>query len=203
MRSNRAAPAWSPMRSSAFIEKGFLLKSGEELEPHILVTAKGLVMQTFGGAELSVDRRTRRSRPDVGLQRCDDVWRAESCFRVRLHQRFVDAESRPDLRLCVSAVKLHGQERRLPSHAEEEPRRDGCSPVCRELHARLHQARAGELAEVGVKAPWRVYQNYIRDTISLKWSPVDNKAVEFSNPPRASSTPVTSQQPARLLAQCR
>ena len=47
----------------------------------------------------------------------------------------------------------------------------------------------------GSKAPWRVYQNYIRDAISLKWSPVDNDALEFSNPPKASSTPVTSQSP--------
>ena len=40
----------------------------------------------------------------------------------------------------------------------------------------------------GSKAPWRVYQNYIRDTISLKWSPVANDALEFSNPAKAPST---------------
>jgi hypothetical protein len=39
----------------------------------------------------------------------------------------------------------------------------------------------------GSKAPWRVYQNYIRDTISLKWRAVDNAALDFSNPPEASS----------------
>jgi hypothetical protein len=39
----------------------------------------------------------------------------------------------------------------------------------------------------GSKPPWRVYQNYIRDAISLKWSPVANDALEFSNPPKASS----------------
>jgi hypothetical protein len=35
----------------------------------------------------------------------------------------------------------------------------------------------------GAKKPWRVYQNYFRDTIALKWSPVDDNALEFSNPP--------------------
>jgi len=34
----------------------------------------------------------------------------------------------------------------------------------------------------GSKKPWRVYQNYIQDTISLKWSSVDDEALEFSNP---------------------
>jgi hypothetical protein len=42
----------------------------------------------------------------------------------------------------------------------------------------------------GSKRPWRVYQNYIRDTISLKWSRVENEALEFSNPPKASSATV-------------
>ena len=34
----------------------------------------------------------------------------------------------------------------------------------------------------GQKKPWRVYQNYFRDTISLKWTRVDDEALEFSNP---------------------
>jgi len=38
------------------------------------------------------------------------------------------------------------------------------------------------------KSPWRVYQNYLRDVWSLKWSPVDNKALEFSSPVEAPST---------------
>jgi len=45
----------------------------------------------------------------------------------------------------------------------------------------------------GSKAPWRVYQNYIRDSISLKWSPVSNDALEFSNPPEASAKPASRE----------
>ena len=169
-----------------FTENGIRLKSGQELEADIIVTATGLVMQTFGGIELSVDGRTRRSRRDAGLQRRDVFGRAESCLRVRLHQRIVDAQSRLDLRLCMPAVELHGQEGRAPGHAEER-RRDGGGAIRGEFHVGLHAARVGELAEAGFEAPWRVYQNYIRDTISLKWTSVDNGALEFSNPLKASS----------------
>jgi hypothetical protein len=42
----------------------------------------------------------------------------------------------------------------------------------------------------GSKAPWRVYQNYIRDAFILKWSPVDNHALEFSNPAEVRSKSV-------------
>jgi len=34
----------------------------------------------------------------------------------------------------------------------------------------------------GQKKPWRVYQNYLRDTISLRWTRVDDEGLEFSNP---------------------
>jgi hypothetical protein len=41
----------------------------------------------------------------------------------------------------------------------------------------------------GSHAPWRVYQNYLRDIWSLKFSPIANPALEFSNP-----VPTPSQQ---------
>jgi hypothetical protein len=40
----------------------------------------------------------------------------------------------------------------------------------------------------GSKAPWRVYQNYIRDTITLKWASMEDGTLEFSNPRRAADS---------------
>ena len=37
----------------------------------------------------------------------------------------------------------------------------------------------------GSKPPWRVHQNYFRDTIALKWATLDDRALVFSNPARA------------------
>src|SRR5260370_3114983 len=41
----------------------------------------------------------------------------------------------------------------------------------------------------GARKPWRGYQNYFRDAISLKWTPLDDGALELSNPPQPSSNP--------------
>ena len=46
----------------------------------------------------------------------------------------------------------------------------------------------------GSKPPWRVYQNYFRDYVSLKWAPVDNGALEFSNPPDVSPDPALASR---------
>ncbi|HAS29242.1 MAG TPA: FAD-containing monooxygenase EthA, partial [Alcanivorax sp.] len=45
-----------------FTENGIRLKSGEELDADIIITATGLDLQLLGGAELSVDGQTREPR---------------------------------------------------------------------------------------------------------------------------------------------
>jgi monooxygenase len=51
----------------------------------------------------------------------------------------------------------------------------------------------------GAKAPWRVYQNYLRDVFSLKWSSVENSALEFSNPAEVPLKPAP-EAPRHQLA---
>src|SRR5579864_7579961 len=53
IKANRASIVTDQIET--FTEKGILLKSGKELEADVIVTATGLVMQAFGGTELSVD----------------------------------------------------------------------------------------------------------------------------------------------------
>jgi len=40
----------------------------------------------------------------------------------------------------------------------------------------------------GSKIPWRLHQNYARDLRLLKRGPVDDGAMEFSNPPTRAAT---------------
>ena len=45
----------------------------------------------------------------------------------------------------------------------------------------------------GSEMPWRVYQNYFRDTISLKWRPIADGALEFSRPAKAPIQPAAAE----------
>jgi len=65
----------------------------------------------------------------------------------------------------------------------------GAAPFVQNLTSGYVQRAIGSWPKQGSKAPWRVYQNYLRDIWSLKWSPVDNEALEFSNPTEAPSKP--------------
>jgi monooxygenase len=46
----------------------------------------------------------------------------------------------------------------------------------------------------GSKAPWRVHQNYFKDTIALKWKRVDDEGLEFSNPAVSRKTVEVEEQ---------
>jgi len=38
---------------------------------------------------------------------------------------------------------------------------------------------ADVLPKQGSKHPWKVYQNYVRDLMALKWSGVDDRYLEY------------------------
>ena len=175
-----------------FNEKGIQLQSGNELEADIIVTATGLVLQAFGGADLSVDGRSvdpGRTLAYKGVM-MSGVPNLASVFG------YINASwtLKADL-ICAYVCRLlnfmdrKGVRQVTPKSSDETasaPFVEGFTPgyIKRALTSWPKQ---------GAKAPWRVYQNYIRDTISLKWSSIDNAELEFSNPPKTSPTPVSGE----------
>jgi hypothetical protein len=45
----------------------------------------------------------------------------------------------------------------------------------------------------GNKAPWRLYQNYARDLMALRFGSIDDGAMRFSNPSPASRGKLTTK----------
>jgi monooxygenase len=163
-----------------FTERGIQLKSGRQLEADIVVTAAGLVLQTFGGTELSVDGQ------------CVDPGRTLSYKGVMLSgvPNFASVFGytnaswtlKADL-ICAYVCRVldlmdrKGAREVRPNSFDET----AAAPFVENFTPGYIQRAIASWPKQGAKAPWRVYQNYIRDRISLKWSSIEDSGLEFSN----------------------
>ena len=171
-----------------FTEKGVLLKSGKELEADIIVTATGLVMQAFGGIELSVDEQ--QVEPGKALAYKGVMISGIPNFASIFGYVNASWTLKADL-ICNYVCRLlnfmerKGLRQVMPKNRGE----DAAALFVENFSSGYIQRALAGWPKQGSKAPWRVYQNYIRDTISLKWAPIDNGALDFSNPVQAFSKP--------------
>jgi monooxygenase len=175
-----------------FTEKGIQLKSGKELEADIVVTATGLVLEAFGGAELSVDGRTVDLSKTLAYKgvMLSGVPNLASVFG------YINASwtLKADL-ICTYVCRLlNRMDRKGVRQVTPQSRGEtAAAPFVEKFTPGYMQRALANWPKQGSKAPWRVYQNYIRDAISLKWSPVANDALEFSNPPEVPPKPAARE----------
>ena len=177
-----------------FTERGIQLKSGRQLEADIVVTATGLVLQAFGGAELSVDGR----RVDPGRTLAYKGVMLSGVPNFASVFGYINASwtLKADL-ICAYVCRLlnfmdrKGARQVRPKSFDET----AAAPFVENFTPGYIQRAIGNWPKQGAKAPWRVYQNYIRDRISLQWSSIDDDALEFSNP----SSPRPAMQATELL----
>jgi cation diffusion facilitator CzcD-associated flavoprotein CzcO len=174
-----------------FTEKGLLLKSGRELEADIIVTATGLVMQGLGGIELCVDGQ----RVDPGATLAYKGVMMSGVPNLASVFGYINASwtLKADLICNYVCRLLNFMDRRAVRQVVPVNRGEtAIAPfVDKARFSPSYIERAVESwPKQGSRPPWRVYQNYIRDTITLKWAPVDDGVLAFSNPPQPTSAPV-------------
>jgi monooxygenase len=169
-----------------FTEKGIRLQSGEELQADIIVTATGLVLQAFGGADVEVDGR----RVDLGNALAYKGVMVSGVPNLASVFGYINASwtLKADL-ICKYVCRLLNQMDRkgmrqvTPRNRDQTP----VAPFVERFSSGYVQRAIASWPKQGSKAPWRVYQNYVRDIFSLTWSPIENGALEFSNPADDSS----------------
>ncbi|GAB5453224.1 MAG: NAD(P)/FAD-dependent oxidoreductase [Halioglobus sp.] len=161
-----------------FTENGIVLKSGQHLDADIIVLATGLNLLFMGGVALSVDGR----KVDVADH---FVYRGMMLSDVpNLAQAFGYTNSSWTLKADLTAQYvcrvLNYMQRRQKKIAvpvcnagsvREEPMLDFTSGyVTRAIN---------EFPRQGTETPWRVYQNYFLDIISLRFSSLTRTALRF------------------------
>jgi monooxygenase len=163
-----------------FTEKGLLLKSGAELEADLIVTATGLNLLLLGGMTLTVDGRDVDSAKTMsykGMMFSDVPNLASSIGYTNASWTLkCDLTCEYVCRL-LNHMERHGfgqctPRRSDPSVTEEPFINFSSSYVLR---------AADRLPKQGSKAPWKLYQNYLLDLLTLRYGSVNDSAMEFSS----------------------
>jgi cation diffusion facilitator CzcD-associated flavoprotein CzcO len=172
-------------RIETFTESGLELESGSELEADVIVTATGLNLLFLGGIELTVDGR----RVDVPQTMTYKGMMLSGVPNLAFTTGYTNASwtLKADLvseYVCrlLAHMDEHGHRKCVPELADpsvtEKPLLDFTSGyVLRSLD---------RFPKQGSKAPWRLRQNYVVDVPSIKFGPVEDGAMRFSNPAPAA-----------------
>jgi len=179
IKSGRASVVTGQIET--FTAKGLQLTSGEELEADIIVTATGLAMQAFGGIELTVDKQ----RVDVGQVLAYKGVMMSGVPNFASVFGYINASwtLKADL-ICNYVCRLlnfmdrKGVRQVTPKPADES----AVARFVENFSSGYIQRALASWPKQGRNKPWRVNQNYFKDTLALKWTRVDDEGLEFSNP---------------------
>lgn len=164
-----------------FTEKGLKLKSGAELEADLIITATGLSLQVLGGAQITVDGRVVEPGKTLSYKgmMLSDVpnlalaigytnasWTLKCDLTCEYVCRLINHMQKSGYQQCTPRISD-------PSVAEE-PFIDFSSGYV--------QRALDQLPKQGSKVPWKLYQNYALDIVTLKFGAVEDGTMEFSNP---------------------
>jgi monooxygenase len=165
-------------RIKTFTEQGLELTSGVELEADLIVTATGLNLQPLGGMPVAVDGRevTLSETMSYKGMMISGVPNLASAFGYTNASWTLKSEL-----TCAYICRLltymdaRGYRQCTPRHPEpsiaERPFVDfSSSYVTRSID---------QFPRQGSKAPWRLYQNYPLDSLSLRFGAIDDGTMEF------------------------
>jgi len=160
-----------------FTETGLRLRSGATIDADVVVTATGLNLKFLGGMELEVDGRRfepSRSLAYKGLM-------LEGVPNLALAIGYTNASWTLKCDLTCEYVC------RLLAHMDQKgftqcaPRRTGAVdelPLI-DFSSGYIQRAIDKFPRQGSKAPWRLYQNYALDRLTLRHAPIADGVLEL------------------------
>ncbi len=163
-----------------FTEDGLLLSSGEQLNADIIVTATGLVLKLFSGMQLVVDD-TPVDLPQKLVYKgmmFSDVpnlafavgytnasWTLKCDLTAEYVCRLLNHMDRHNYSICTPRLND-------PDVGDQPVLDFNSGYVLRSLHT---------LPRQGLKTPWRLHQNYVRDLSMMRYGRVDDGTMEFKS----------------------
>ena len=162
-----------------FTATGIRLQSGTELPADIVVTATGLDLVVIGNVELSVDGAPVRLGDAMtykGMMYSDVPNLAVSFGYTNASWTLKSDLTAGYVCRLLNHMDRHGFDqvtpRRNDPDVREEPWVDFSSGYI--------QRAAAKFPKQGSKKPWKLYQNYAKDLMSLRYGRLEDGAIAFS-----------------------
>jgi monooxygenase len=162
-----------------FTENGILLKSGKQLDADIIITATGLNLQMLGGMSLKVDGNPF----DVTQKMCYRDVMMEDLPNMGFVFGYTSASwtLKADLvmQYVCRVMKYMGKKSVnvvVPRNTGGDP---GGVPFSDMQSGYMMRAR-DIMPQRGRKAPWTLHQNYLLDSLTLKYAPINDGKLTFS-----------------------
>ena len=161
-----------------FVEEGLQLRSGEILPADIIVTATGMRMKIMDGVEIIVDGQNVQlgaTQSYKGLM-YSDIPNLASAFGYTNASWTLKCEL-----ICEYVCRLlnymdrRGYQQCVPRPDAESP---ASEPMIDFTSGYVQRARDA-LPKQGAQPPWRVYQNYLKDLLVLRFGQLDDGVMEF------------------------
>ena len=163
-----------------FTEKGILLKSGEELEADIIISATGLNLVPLGDVKFKVDGNKwlpGESMTYKGMMFSDVPNLAQASGYTNASWTLkCDLTSKYICRL-LNFMDKQGHEVCTPHN--EDPTVERLPFV--DFSSGYIKRAIDQFPKQGTKAPWKLYQNYVLDIFSLKYGSLEDKALVYSS----------------------
>jgi len=170
-----------------FTEKGILLKSGQLLEADVIVTATGLDLVMFGGAELAIDGKPFEVTQSMGYRGImlrdlpnlaaivgytNASWTLKADLSSEYFCRLINHLDAIGMRQCTP--------RQTDGSVKEEPFLN--------LNSGYIQRAADRMPKQGDRTPWKLYQNYALDLALLRFGKVEDGYLSFTSPKQRQAT---------------
>jgi monooxygenase len=173
-----------------FTPDGLQLKSGQHLPADIVVLATGLQIKLMGGTHVTIDGE----QPDSSklLTYKGMMFSDTPNFALAFGYTNASWTLKTDLTanyVCrlLAHMDKHG-------YAVATPRREADVQVrpFLDFSAGYVERAANILPQQGTRSPWRVYQNYLMDALTTRYSRVDDGIMEFQKQPAQAAVPANS-----------
>jgi cation diffusion facilitator CzcD-associated flavoprotein CzcO len=173
---------------ATFTETGLRLQSGEEVPADIIITATGLRMRLMSGVQLAIDGAPVDLAKTLSYRGMmySDVPNLASSFGYTNASWTLKCELIAQY-VCrlLNYMDRHGYDACLPQRPQVPMSEESAIP----LTSGYVRRALDSLPRQGSRAPWRTYQNYMRDVFNLRLSRLNDGTMRFARSAARSTTP--------------